>query len=191
MEWLTDLKENFSRRRIRSLDRTKEYSRDFVDLESARKIGLIVNVSQISPEDLDLIHTYTKALKKRNKKLLLIELNFQKKSLPILSHMADAIFLNPAKLNWLDYPTPGLENEIRKHELDILMDFDSSNRMTSKYLCSMARAKTRTGVHREGFESCYELMINREEVPTMKAMIKEFDYFLNMIDNGNKVKVKT
>ncbi|MEM7369316.1 MAG: hypothetical protein AAF587_12005 [Bacteroidota bacterium] len=189
MEWLNDLKEKFSRRRIRSLDRTKEYSRDFVDLESARKIGLIVNVSQIDPEDLDLVQTYIKALKKRNKKLLVIEVNFLKKSIPILSHITDGVFLNPSKLNWLDYPTPGIENEIRKHELDILMDFDSSNRMTSKYLCSMARAKTRTGVHREGFESCYELMINREDVPTMKAMIKEFDYFLNMIDNGNKVKV--
>ena len=191
MDWLNDLKEKFSRRRIRSLDRTKEYSRDFVDLETARNIGLIVNVSQITKDELDLIHTYVKALKKRDKKLLVIELNFQKKSLPILAHLADAIFLNPSKLNWLDYPTPALENEIRRHELDILMDFDSSNRMTSKYLCSMARAKTRTGVHREGFESCYELMIDREDVPTMKAMIKEFDYFLNMIDNGNKVKVKS
>ena len=54
--------------------------------------------------------------------------------------------------------------------------------MTSKYVCSIAKAKTRTGMHKEGFESCYELMIGPSENKGMKGMIKEFDYFLNMID---------
>ena len=113
---------------------------------------------------------------------MLIEINFHKKSDPQFSNSVESIFINPAKLNWLDYPTPTIENQIKRHELDILMDFDSSNRMTSKYLCSMAKAKTRAGVHREGFESCYELMINGSENNGMKTLIKEFDYFLNMID---------
>lgn len=191
MEWLSDLKEKFSKRRIRNLDRTKEYSRDFVDLDSATHVGLIVNADETSGEDLDLIRTYMGALRKRNKKILLIEISFNKKAEPVLATSKEDIFLNPTKLNWLDYPTPTIENQIRKHELDILMDFDLSAHMTSKYICSMARAKTRTGVHRVGFESCYELMINQvdAEVLGLKAMIKEFDYFLNMIDNGNKVKV--
>ena len=190
MEWLNELKEKFSRRRIRNLDRTKEYARDFVDIESARKIGLIVNVGQCSEEDLALILSYARALIQRKKQLLLIELNFDKKAESRLKGQFDhVIFISPAKLNWLDYPTPQIEQQIQAHELDILLDFDDSEHMTSKYLCSMARAKTRTGVHREGFESCYELMITREEAPEMKTMIKEFDYFLNMIDNGNKVKV--
>ncbi|MEM7654752.1 MAG: hypothetical protein AAF399_01380 [Bacteroidota bacterium] len=191
MEWLSDLKEKFSKRRIRNLDRTKEYSRDFVDLDSARYVGLIVNADETAGEDLDLIRTYMGALRKRNKRLLLIEISFNKKAEPVLAKSGEDIFINPTKLNWLDYPTPTIENQIRKHELDILMDFDLSVHMTSKYICSMARAKTRTGVHREGFESCYELMINQVDAKVLglKAMIKEFDYFLNMIDNGKKVKV--
>lgn len=182
MEWLNELKEKFSRRRIRNLDRTKEYTRDFVDIESARNIGLIINVNHLSPEDLKLLETYVQGLKKRSKKILLIELNFHKNSSPYFNNGTESIFINPSKLNWLDYPTPGIENQIRQHELDILIDFDLTNRMTSKYVCSIAKAKTRTGMHKEGFESCYELMIGSSENKGMKGMIKEFDYFLNMID---------
>ncbi|MEL6672415.1 MAG: hypothetical protein AAFR61_09485 [Bacteroidota bacterium] len=190
MEWLNDIKEKFSKRRIRNLDRTKDYVRDFIDLDSAQKVGLILNLNALSPEDLVLINEYLTGLKKRKKRVLVIEINFNKKSESQFASSVDTIFINPAKLNWLDYPTPAIESQVRQHDLDILMDFDHSIRMTSKYICSIARAKTRTGVHREGLESCYELMIHRDEDTGMKGMIKEFDYFLNMIDNGEKQKVK-
>ncbi|MDW3646217.1 MAG: hypothetical protein R8P61_04065 [Bacteroidia bacterium] len=188
MEWLNDLKEKFSKRRIRNLDRSKEYIRDFVDIESANKIGVIVNMNHLEGKDLALVTEYLETLKRRNKKILIIELNFNKKEVPHFTSYTNHIFISPTKLNWLDYPTPAIENEIRQHELDILMDFDYSSRMTSKYVCSMAKAKTRTGVHHEGYESCYELMIYHDEESGMKGLIKEFDYFLNMIDNGQKVK---
>ncbi|MCI4668000.1 MAG: hypothetical protein MRZ79_07550 [Bacteroidia bacterium] len=189
MDWINDIKDKFSRKRIRSLDRTKEYNRDFVDIDSARKIGMILNLSTTDPGDISLVEDYMEALKKRSKDILLIEINLDKKSEPTYSNIPNSIFINPTKLNWLDYPIPSLENQIRSHELDILMDFDMSTRMPSKYICSMARAKTRTGLHREGFEVCYELMIDPTESNDMKNMIKEFDYFLNMIDNGKRVKV--
>ncbi|TAE55627.1 MAG: hypothetical protein EAZ89_05505 [Bacteroidetes bacterium] len=190
MDWLNDIKQNFSKRRIKNLDKSKEYRRDFIDIESAKRIGLIVNTTEISDEDYQLVLTYAEALKKRKKEVVIVELNFQKKSEPRVTGFQTIIFVNPVNLNWLDYPTPEVENKLLEQELDILMDFDSSLRMTSKYLCSIARAKTRTGVHREGMESCYELMITRqqEEENNMKGIIREFDYFLNMIDNGNKVK---
>lgn len=193
MDWLNDIKDRFSKRRMRSLDRTKEYSRDFVDIESANRIGVILNTSYSPESDLRLIEDYIKSLQKRSKRLVVIEINSNKKSEPSYTQYPDYIFINPTKLNWLDYPTPNLETQVRSYELDILMDFDPSAQMVSKYVCSMARARTRTGIHQEGFESCYELMIDPpkdgEELP-MKMMIKEFDYFLNMIDNGHKAKVK-
>ncbi|MEO0473044.1 MAG: hypothetical protein AAF206_25745 [Bacteroidota bacterium] len=183
MEWLNDLKDKFSRRRIRNLDRTKEYPRDFVDIESAQNIGIIVNTNILLPEDLAILKKYVEGLKKRKKKLLIIELNFHKNSEASFNTTgAQTIFINPSKLNWLEYPNPAIENQIRKHEMDILIDFDSSDHRTSKYVCSIARAKTRTGMYHEDYESCYELMINQPESNGMKGMIKEFDYFLNMID---------
>ncbi len=183
MSWLNEIKEKFSKRRIQTLvDQGRQQTRAFVDLESARKIGLIVNTSQSTPDDLKLIHTYMDALEKRNKEVLIIEINFLKKSEPVFTQAKKSIFINPAKLNWLDYPTPSVESQIKQYNLDILMNFDPSERMTSKYICSIAPAKTRTGMHVEGFESCYELMIDGQPDHELKTMIKEFDYFLNMID---------
>ncbi|WNJ18609.1 DUF6913 domain-containing protein [Pontibacter sp. G13] len=193
MEWINDIKEKFSKRRIRNLDRAKEYPRDFVDIESARLIGMIINVNILTEEDEKSLKSYMEALIKRKKKLFIVELNFNKKSEPKFDKMADSVFIDPSKLNWMDWPTPAIENKILGFDMDILMDFDFSTRKTSKYLCSMAKARTRTGVHREGYESCYELMVNQSDEsdePSMKAVIKKFDYFLSMIDNGKKEKVK-
>lgn len=217
MAWFNDIKDKFSKRRIRSLDRTKEYGRDFIDIDSADRIGVIVNMEDCSPEDLRLIEAYIEALKKRKKEIMVIELTANKKADSHFEGKLSTIFISPTKVNWLDYPTPAIEEQVQSHTMDILMDFDRSPRMASKYLCSMARAKTRTGMYREGLESCYELMINpsvgmlqrqpvtpeaaaqkpieqdyefsqdQEEKPDMRSVIKEFDYFLNMIDNGNKV----
>lgn len=183
MSWLNQIKEKFSKKRIQSLvDQSRKHSRAFIDLETAKKIGLIVNTSQTSPDDLKLIRSYIDALKKRKKTVQIIELNFIKKSEPVFTKRENAIFINPAKLNWLDYPIPSVENQIKRFDLDILMNFDHSQRMTSKYVCSITPAKTRTGMHVEGFESCYELMIDGQQNNELKTMIKEFDYFLNMID---------
>lgn len=187
MEWLNDIKEKFSRRRIRSLDRTKEFSRDFIDMESAKFIGVIVNTDALSPDDQLLVKDYLGALRDKKKRILLIEVSFNKKAEPQWQAFGhEFIFLNPAKLNWLDYPTPAIETQIRQYELDILIDLDTSPRMTSKYVCSMAKARTRTGIHREGLESCYELMIHRADEQDLRGLLKEFDYFLNMIDNGQR-----
>lgn len=201
MEWINDLKDKFSKRRIRSLDRTKEYGRDFIDIESANLIGMIVNLDECSDEDMKLIEQYIEAIKKRGKKVLVIELTADKKRSSHFDSATETILIGPSKVNWLDHPSPAVETLVQKYEMDILMDFDRSLRMASKYLCSMARAKTRTGIHREGLESCYELMISRgptilntekeegQQLPDMKSIIKEFDYFLNMIDNGSRVRV--
>jgi len=190
MKWISRIKERYSKERIRNLDDIgTHYQRDFIDIEKAKRIGIIVNMNQCTNDDLKLIYAYIDALRKKKKQILVIELNFLKKSIPELSGAFDSIFINPANLNWLDYPTPAIEKKIQKFDLDILIDFDHSDRMTAKYVCSMARAKTRTGMHTEGFEGCYELMIKPKDAdvngyngePKLKNMIKGFDYFLNMI----------
>lgn len=181
MDWINKMKERYTKKRIQSLDQVS-YPREFIDLASAKSIGMIVNVSACEAEDADLIRSYAEELRNRDKKVLIIEINYDKKSVPQFEY---SLFINPTKLNWYEYPIPSVKKQIEHYDLDILMNFDPSIRMTSKYICSIARAKTRTGVRIEGFESCYELMIRHEEEEEktdMRSMITEFDYFLNMID---------
>ncbi|MEM6262276.1 MAG: hypothetical protein AAGI38_07200 [Bacteroidota bacterium] len=183
--WYQSMRVTFSRRRIRYLERSRKYVRDFVDIENARNVGLIVNINECTTEDIKTLRRYIDQLKKGRKQVFLIELNFLKKSVPTFNSSVNSIFINPSKLNWLDFPVQSVEGKIRQYDLDILMNFDESDRMTSKYLCSMANAKTRTGKHTAGFESCYELMVNfpiRSDVTRMKTKIKEFDYFLKMLE---------
>jgi hypothetical protein len=150
-----------------------------VGLERARRVGFIIN-SQLTPKtDFSKLAQYISRLKKAGKETFLIELNFQKKSTPAFQNVSDGIFINPEKLNWLDLPNAQVESQLLQKELDILMNFDNSARVTAPYLCTLANARTRTGVHVEGQEACYELMLNIPE-PSAKvpAMLDQFDHYL-------------
>jgi hypothetical protein len=185
MNLVNQLKDNFTKRKMRQLDNRKSPQREFVDLEKAKNIGMIVNVNQCDTEDIKHLNKYISKLKKDNKRVFIIEINYLKKSTPELSNSGDTIFINPSKMNWVDYPIPAVEEKINQHALDILMNFDSSEKMTSKYVLSFANAKTRTGPHVEGFEYCYELMVHLPETDAgnrLQAMINQFDYFLKMIE---------
>ena len=90
-------------------------------------------------------------------------------------------------MNWLGHPVPNVESKVKQQKLDILMNFDGSDRITSKYICSIANAKTRAGSYHQSFENCYELMVemdngNQVGKNQVGKMIKEFDYFLKMLE---------
>lgn len=185
MSIVSQIKEEFRKRKIRKLDKQRKPRREFVDIDKAKQIGMIVNINQCSTDDIKDLRKYISRLQKSKKRIFLIELNFIKKSLPELANGTDSVFINPSKLNWLDYPTHGIEGKIREQELDILMDFDSSGRMTSKYVLNIANAKTRTGPHVKDFEYCYELMVELPSSSTayrLRDMINHFDHFLKELE---------
>ena len=185
MNLVNQLKDNFTKRKMRQLDNRKLTKREFIDLDKAKNIGMIVNVNQCNTEDIKHLNKYISKLKREKKRIFVIEINFTKKSTPELTNGGDGIFINPAKMNWLDYPIPAIEEKINQHQLDILMNFDSSEKMTAKYVLNFANAKTRTGPHVEGSEYCYELMVHLPETTEgnrLQPMINQFDYFLKMIE---------
>lgn len=179
------LKEKFSKRKLKSLDKQPAVKREFIDIDKAKEIGMIINMNICSVEDIKLLRKYINQLKKDSKKVFLIELNFMKKSSPEFTSSVDSVFINPSKINWFDFPSSAVQGKIKQRSLDILMNFDASDRLTSKYVCSFANAKTRTGTLTAGFENCYELMVdippnlNGNTIPTM---IKQYDYFLKMLE---------
>jgi hypothetical protein len=126
--------------------------------------------------------TYIKKLQKENKSITVIELNFEKKAVPQFNTEVPSIFINASNINWLDFPNQAIENQIRRHEFDILMNLDPSERMTSKYLCNMAKVKTRAGMLHDGLELCYELMVPPAPNKRLNDVIKEFDHFLQMLE---------
>lgn len=181
MSLLSRLKTLLTSRRFRQANAKSagKTNHDFVDLEQARRVGFIVNAQTTSQAESSKLSQYISRLKKAGKDTFLIELNFQKKSEPTFQNISSGMFINPEKLNWLDLPNTAVESEFLQKELDILMNFDSSPRVTASYLCTLANARTRTGVYVEGQEDCYELMLSiPEKGAKVPAMLDQFDHYL-------------
>ena len=169
------IKTYFRNRKIKSLiQQGKKVKHDFISLPSAKSIGLLINVNQCNTEDLKDIHQYIDAFKSKGLTVVLFEINFIKKSLPAFKTSAHSVFINPEKLNWLDVPTSAAQSQIFQHKIDILINFDTSDKLTSHFICALANAKTRTGIYREGMEAFYELMVNFKENRFNRELVRLF-----------------
>lgn len=182
MNWFERIKQKLSYLKVQQLERNSRPHRDFVDIERAHKVGLILNAGSCTADEMRTFRQYMEDLKRQRKQVYVVEINFNKKSESQFSHSAESVFLNPARLNWLDFPRQDAEIQIRNLDLDVLIDLDPSDRMTSRYVCSLSKARTRAGRHREGLESCYELMIDGKNPLGIPRMIETYTHFLSMIE---------
>jgi len=182
MSWLSNLIDRYNKRKLKKLNRSKRHIRDFVDIDRAKSVGFVVNMNQYKMDDIKLLRSYIGDLKKQQKNIVLVELNFEKKSEPQFRNSVNAIFINPSKLNILEHPKAAIENQLQRHQIDILINLDFSEKVTSKFVCSMANARTRTGKREVGYEDCYELMIEMPENNGLKKTLREYSYFLQMLE---------
>ena len=182
MNFLDKIRANLSKKKYRHI-RTLNgaYHRDFLTLDAAQKVGLIFNLTRIPDKDFDQIRAFIHRLEAQNKKLSVIELNFTKKSLPLLSGEYHHIFINPENLDWLRYPQEGVVKQVGDLDLDVILNLDSSIQITSKYICRIVKARSRIGVHEAGFEDCYELMIDPQQVSDLEQLIEMFGGYLSMV----------
>ena len=182
MNFLNKIRVNLSKKKYRHIQPLNgEYRRDFLTLEAAQKVGLIFNLTRIPDRDFDQIREFIQQLEAQKKKLSIIELNFTKKSLPLLSGDYTHIFINPDSLDWLRYPQAETVDQVQQLSLDVVLNLDSSDQITSKYICRIIKARTRIGVHEAGFEDCYELMVDPQQVSELKQLIDMFDGYLSMV----------
>lgn len=173
----------FRNRKFRELiQKGRQFSRDFVSINKAKSIGIIVNANQCSVEDLKELRGYIEDMKSKGKYVVVFELNYMKKSVPNFQHSVTSVFISPEKYNWFGCPKSAIESQIIQHNLDILLNCDTSGSVTSHYVCGMANAKTRTGPHIEGMESCYELMVEAPKEARIKKIILNFEHFLKMVE---------
>lgn len=184
MSFFARIKKTFLRRKFRQAEahNQSQNHHDFVDLEDARDVGIIVNTHMTSAPDVKKLEAYAKGLKSAGKRVFLIEINPQKDAKPVFVNLSDGLFINKEKLNWLGLPKAPTEKQFTAKSLDILLNFDLSSQATAPYLCTISKAKTRAGVYVEGQENWYELMLsisdNQAPIPTM---LKQLDHYLKML----------
>lgn len=171
----------FINRKIKSLTLVgKKIRHDFISLNNAKSIGLVINANQCNPEDLKDIHHYIDSFKTKGVTVTIFEINFTKKSTASFKTSAHSVFINPETMNWLGFPTSSVQNQIAQYKVDILINLDVSDNITSHFVCGLANAKTRTGIYREGMEVFYELMVSFKE-NRFRKMIPNFEHYLKML----------
>lgn len=176
------IKTYFCNRKINEvLTHGKKFAHDFIDIEKAKSIGLMINVNQCNPEDIKDIHSYMNATRAKGLKVIVFELNYLKKSTPTFATSAHTVFINPEKTNWYDCPITSVQGLIAQYDIDILLNFDTSENMTSHFVSAFSHARTRTSVYKEGFESFYEIMVAFKE-NRFKKILQNFEHFLKMIE---------
>ncbi len=181
MKWINQIRAKLSRKRYLQIEPVNgKYKRDFLNLSGAEKVGVIVNMTRISEENVHQVLDFLNLLLSQGKELLVIELNFQKKSIPQLHRDFKHVFINPMDLDWLRFPEESIIYHIQSFSLDVLLNLDQSDQITSKYICSIMNAKTRVGIHEEGFEDCYEVMIDHQPVDQVEQLIQTFEGYLSM-----------
>lgn len=177
------IKSFFIRRKFRFATRAAGVKHAFVDIERARRAGIIVNANESKADDLRAVKEYSARLEKSGVKTLLVELNFDKKSAPAFENIASQhLFINPVRLTWLEMPDTATEALFRQEELDVLINLDSSGRPASHYLSGISHAKTRVGLHSAPYEACYELMTVIPADKGAREKLSQFDHFLKMLE---------
>lgn len=178
------IKNYFIKRKIEQLiAEGKKAAHDFVGLDRAKTIGLIINMSQSNAEDIKDIHKFIDNYRQKGVKVVIFEWNPLKKTNPAFATSAHSVFINPDKTNWYGYPNAQAESQIRQYDIDILINFDSMDDVVAHLISGIARAKTLAGMYHEAFAPFYELMVNFKEL-RFKKMSPNYEHFLKMIDKG-------
>jgi hypothetical protein len=182
MNWIQSLKHGYSLKVFEQRARKISFPRAFVDFNKAKSFGFIVNISLFNAEDLVYFTKYITRLEQTGKEVMVVELNFKRKSLPMFKDSASSIFINPEQYNWLGLPSLQRVKEMNKANLDLLVDLDTSETMTSRFICGLSNARTRVGLHEDGHEHFYELLLQLPRTTPMSEMLNTFETFTKMIE---------
>lgn len=177
-----DFKHKYSLKQFERQVTKVKFQHEFIDFEKANSIGFIINLKQSTPKDLVDLTEYITKLEDTGKKIYLIEINISNKAEPVYNDTQHSIFIGPGDINWLGLPSRDILKKINRLKCDILLNLDTSEEMTSRYVCGFSNAYTRVGIYKEGMENFYELMIEANPVTKLKSMLQHFEFFLKMIE---------
>ncbi|MEM6268504.1 MAG: hypothetical protein AAF998_03660 [Bacteroidota bacterium] len=182
MNWLQSLKHGYSLKVFEQRARKVTFPHAFVDLDKAASVGFIINMGLFSPEDLVDFTKYITRLEHAGKVVLVVELNFKRKGSPMFKDSVRSIFINPEQINWLGLPSVRRLQELNKARLDLLVNLDTSESMTSRYICGLSNARTRVGLHELGYEKFYELLLDMPRTTSMQELLGAFETFTKMLE---------
>lgn len=182
MNWIQSLKHGYSLKVFEQRAKKISFPHAFVDFDKAKSVGFIVNISLFNAEDLVYFTKYITRLEQSGKEVLVVEMNFKRKSVPMFKDSVRSIFINPEQYNWLALPSIKRVKVLNKAKLDLLVDLDTSEIMTSRFICGLSNARMRVGLHEEGYEHFYELLLQLPRTTSMNQILNTFETYTKMIE---------
>lgn len=182
MNWLQSLRHNYSVRTFQKRARKVNFPHAFVDLDRAQVVGFLVNIEHMSADDLVYFTRYITHLEDKGKKVVVLEISHRRKSEPMFRDSNHSIFINPEQMNWLRFPSIKRLQELNAAHLDILVNLDTSEKMTSRFVCGLSNARTRVGLHEQGNESYYELMLQLPMESKIHKILETFEHYSKMLE---------
>jgi hypothetical protein len=182
MNWLQSLRHRYSIRLFQQRAKKVSFPHAFVDLDVAETVGFIVNIGQFSADELVFFTKYITHLEDKGKKVVIVEISFKRKSEPMFRDSMHSIFINAEQINWLNFPSIKRQQEINASKCDILVNLDTSERMTSRFICGLSNARTRVGLHEYGYEQFYELMLQLPLETKLHKILDTFEMFTKMLE---------
>lgn len=182
MNWLQSLRHRYSLSVFQTRANKVAFPHQFVDFDHAQMLGFIVNIGQFNADDLVYFTKYITHLEDKGKKVVVVELNFQRKAEPMFRDSVRSVFINTSQINWLDMPSLSRMKEVNDAKIDILVNLDLSERMTSRYVCGLSNAQTRVGLHEPGYEQYYELMLQLPAETKLNKVLEHFEFYSKMIE---------
>jgi hypothetical protein len=182
MNWVQNIRQRHSLSKFRKRTQKVNFPHSFVDIERAQTIGFIVNAEQISADDLVMFTKYITQLEDKGKKVVVVEINHKRKSEPMFQRSMNTVFINPSQINWMMFPSVGKLEELNKFRCDILVNLDMAEQMTSRYVCGLSNAQTRVGLHEEGQEEFYELMLQLPADTKLSKLLETFETYSKMLE---------
>lgn len=182
MNALRTFKRNLALRNFRKKSASIAFPHWGMGIYKARHIGLMVNVTLSNPKDLIMLTEFIGKLEELGKKILVIEINFGKKAEQMFNETTQSIFVSRKHVNWLGLPAKELLKEINSQKLDLLLDFDTSDTLTARFIAGFSNAATRVGLFDEEFKANYELSIESPRSIKLKSLIASYEQYLKMVE---------
>jgi hypothetical protein len=182
MNWLQSIRHQRSLSVFKSRATKVRFKHSFVDFEAAKNIGFIVNIAEFNAEDLVYFTQYITKLEDKGKGVIVIEINLERKAEPMFRESVRSVFINSTQVNWLQMPSIPTMRAINGFHMDILVNLDHSELMTSRYVSGFCNAVTRVGLHQEGYEDFYELMLQLQPETKIHKVLEQFELYTKMIE---------
>ena len=182
MNWVESIRHRHSLRVFHSRARKVTFPHAFLDMDKATRIAYIINMGQLEAKDLVVLTEYITKLEDHGKKVLVVELNPKRKSEPMFIDTVGSIFLNSSHISLLGFPSSQKMAEINQWKPDIILNLDTTEALTARFICGLSNAVTRVGRYEEGYEEYYELMLDLAPETGLRTMLVQMETYLKMIE---------